>query len=338
MTRRVTIRNVASLAGTSVSTVSASFNPNSRISAPTRERVFAAANRLGWRPDRRAALLRQTSGSLVGMIYEVNRPFQSSLVDTMYAAAAELDLDIILAGATVNHTELACLRLLLGERCDALVFTGSTLDFTYLEEAARMAPVLTLARSTNVPGVECVYSNAYEGQRLAVGYLRDLGHRSIGHIAGKHRSMSDERRDSYLAAMEEFGLAQYAQVYPFGDDMEAGIEAADMLVRMENRPTAVTCYNDTVAAGLVTRMRQRGLRVPEDISVVGYDNLPIAAASINQLTTIEQDSGAMCRAALRLIGKRISSGCLAKPGAESRISINPSLVERSSAATPPNHE
>lgn len=330
MTKRVTIRHVAALAGTSVSTVSASFNPTSRISTATRERVIAAANQLGWRPDRRAALLRQSSSSLVGMIYEVNRPFQSSLVDTMYAAAVELDLDIILAGATTNHTELECLRLLLGERCDALVFTGSTLDSNHLEEAARLTPVLTLARSTDVPGVECVYSDAFEGQRLAVRHLFDLGHRSIGHIAGKHRSMSIERQQSYLVAMEEVGLGDRTRLFPFGDDMEAGIAAADMLIEMENRPTALTCYNDTVAAGLVTRLRQRGLRIPEDLSVVGYDNLPIAAASINQLTTIEQDSAAMCRAALGIISNRISTRSLAEPGGEERISINPSLVRRSS--------
>lgn len=332
MTKRVTIRHVASLAGTSVSTVSASFNPDSRISTATRERVIAAANQLGWRPDRRAALLRRTSSSLVGMVYEVNRPFQSSLVDRMYAAAAELDLDIILAGATASHTELECLRLLLGERCDALVFTGSTLDSGHLEEAARLTPVLTLARSTNVPGVECVYSDAFEGQRLAVRHLYNLGHRNIGHIAGKNRSMSNERQQSYLTAMDEFGLGDQAQLFPFGDDMEAGIAAADMLFEMSNRPTAVICYNDTVAAGLVTRLRQLGLRVPEDLGVVGYDNLPIAEASINQLTTIEQDSDAMCKAALAIISRCISDRLVAEPGKEERISISPTLIARGSTA------
>lgn len=332
MAKSVTIRTVAARAGVSVSTVSASFDPTSRISAPTREKVIAVANQLGWRPDRRAKKLRQSTSRLLGVIYEVNRPFQSSLVDSLYAAAAQSELDIILTGATKHHSELECLRLILGERCDALVVTGSTLEPAHLQEAGRMLPTLSLARATAIPGVDCVYSDATVGQKLAVQHLYDLGHRNIAHIGGTSRSMSLERQNSYLQAMTALGLETYAHIFPFGDDSNAGIAAADMLAEMTDRPSAVTCYNDTVAAALVTRLRQLGKRVPEDLSVVGYDDLPLASESIHQLTTIRQDGQAMCRLALELVNQHVTQGTTSQAGEENRVSMMPTLIRRHSTA------
>lgn len=327
MTEHVTIRTVARLAGTSPSTVSAAFNPGSRISKETRDRVIAAADQLNWRPDRRASALRSNTQTVIGMIYEVNRPFQSHLVDSVYAAAAAKNMELVLAGATPRHSELACVRLLLGERCRALMVTGTSLPPNLLEEVARLVPTLTLARSVDAPGVNAVYSDANIGEQLAVEHLVELGHERIAHLAGSGRSMSSEREEGYREAMTKLGLASNIQVIPCGNDFDNGVYCAGTLAHLENRPTAVTCYNDAVGAGLILRLGQLGISVPQDLSVVGYNDLDIASSPLVNLTTVRQDPEILAKDAIAILAKKISSP---RDDGEVRVAVASTLIVRGS--------
>lgn len=331
----VTIRTVARAAGVSVSTVSAAFNPGARISPATRAAVVEVADRLGWRPDRRASHLRRTAGSVVGMIYEVTRPYQTTLIDAVYEAAATHGLEVLLAGASAHHSEDDCLALLLAERCRAVIFTGSDLSQDAAREAARTVPMLALARRSEVAGVECVYCDPTEGERLAVAHLVGLGHRRLAHVGGRRRSMAPERESAFREAVEAAGLAAQALVLHCGDDLEAGVAAADRLVGLTVRPTAVTCYNDAVAQGVVTRLRQHGIRVPEEMSVVGYNDLPVAASASLELTTVRQDTHELAYLAFDLLAPRLEVQAPAQPGAERRQAVASTLVVRGSTGPAP---
>lgn len=326
--KKTTIRDVARLAGLSVSTVSAAFRTNSRIAPATRKRAIAAADQLGWRPDRRASSLRRSDTTVIGMMYEVERPFQSSLVDNVYEAAKQQSLDVILAGATRHHSELDCLRLLLGERCSALLLTGSTLVTQHLEEASGLVPIVMLARYTDLPRIDCVYSDPQQGARLAVEHLIGLGHRRIMHVAGVERSMARERADGYRAAMTRSGFENFISIISAGNDAIAGVQVADAIVDRTSRPTAITCYNDTVAMALVRRLRQRGLSVPEDISVIGYNDQPSANDPTVSLTTVRQGGEEMASRAFSILRTRLKSGVPVQPGSELRVSMSPTLVVR----------
>lgn len=336
MNGHVTIRTVARTAGVSVSTVSAAFNPGARISPATRAAVLEVAERLGWQPDRRAVHLRRSVGSVVGMIYEVTRPYQITLIDAVYAAAAEYGLEVLLAGASRHHSEDDCLALLLAERCRAVVFTGSSLSPEVLAEAARAVPVLALARRSQVPGADCVYCDPAEGERLAVAHLVELGHRNIAHVGGRSRSMAPEREAAYREAMRRAGLGELTTVFHSGDDLEAGVRAADALVRFQPRPTAVTCYNDAVAHGLVMRLWQYGVQVPRDISVVGYNDLPVAASPTLELTTVRQDPQALADRAFEVIASRVKAGQPALSGQEQAVALPSVLVVRGSTGPAPS--
>lgn len=269
------------------------------------------------------------------MIYEVSRPFQSSLVDSVYAAAAKHDLEVVLAGGTEHHSELACLRLLLAERCRGLIVTGSSLANRYLEEAGRIIPTLTLARYSSAHNVDSVYSDPVEGERMAVQHLYELGHRHIFHIGGVKRSMAPEREKGYLSAMSDSGLIDLAHVLQCGDDTEAGVRGADLLTTGDYLPTAVTCYNDAVASGVILRLRQYGFRIPQDISVVGYNDLTIAANPAFSLTTIRQDGYLLADKALELLAARLSSDPLAPSKEKTEIAVESRLVVRSSTGPVP---
>lgn len=330
MSRRVTIRDVARLAHTSVSTVSAAFSTHSSIAPETRQRVLEAANQLGWRADRRASQLRRSDYVVVGVVYEVQQAFQAQLVDALYAAAGKTPgVELFLAGATAHHSELECLRLLLTERCTGLMLTGAGLASPHIIEAARTMPVMSLCRSVDLPGVDEVYSDPDQGEDHAIEHLVSMGHRDIWFASAPGRSMGEEREAAFSAAMERRDLTSYMRILRVGDTVGAGVATADAIVEAPKPPTAVVAYNDMVGAAIVRRLRQRGIRVPEDVSVVGYDDTDLASDPTIELTTIYQPGEAMAAKALELLNQRMTSG-MAGEGEEQRISFPARLVIRSS--------
>lgn len=334
-TKRVTIRDVARLSHTSISTVSAAFSETTGVAEDTRARVLEAANQLGWRPDRRASMLRRNKSTLVGVIYEVEQSFQASLVDSIYVAAREHKLEVFLAGATTHHSEIDCLRLLLGERCSALILTGSTLDEPQQAEAALRIPTLSLCRSVDAPRVDSVTADAAEGARLAIDHLVGLGHQRILYVNGAGSPMAETREHHYRLAMTRAGLAKHIQVIQGGATLRAGVQAAQKIMALPQLPTAVSCFNDMSANAVVRALRLRDIRIPEQISVVGYDDAPIATDPLIALTTIRQPADDMAKLALAILAERISLEKSADPGEEIRHSVDVSLIIRDTTGPAP---
>ncbi|AXE39531.1 putative HTH-type transcriptional repressor ExuR [Acidipropionibacterium virtanenii] len=332
--KKVTIRDVARLAGTSTSTVSIAISGQGRISETTRRHVIDAADRLGWRPDRRASGLRQFNPRVVGIVYDAEQPFQARLLDCAYVAMRKQGIEVIVAAATPHHDEQACVAELRRNGCQALVTTGADLTDSEIAQVARRMPTMSLGREVHIGGVDTVACDSHRGSEMAVEFLVGLGHGDIVHVDGGGVPMTDMRTSGYAAAMARHGLAGRVRVIHGGVTLDAGIGAARALLAGESLPTGVTCFNDLCAAGLVRELRLLGVRVPEQVSVVGFDDAPTAADPTTALTTVGQDMDALADRAAKQLSLRIADGVPMRPGAEKVDIIEPSIVIRTTTAAP----
>jgi DNA-binding LacI/PurR family transcriptional regulator len=179
------------------------------------------------------------------------------------------------------------------------------------------------------PSVDVVRTSDDEGMRLAVDHLAELGHREIAYVDGGSGAIATARRRAYRAAMRRRDLAGGIRVIRGGDSLDAGVAAARLVLDGPRRPTAVIGYNDDVAAGLLESLASAGIRVPQDMSIVGWDDSPLARLPHLDLTTVQQDPVEMSRLAVdrsvgRLRGESVG---------EREIVLRPGLVVRASTGT-----
>ena len=328
--RRPTMEDVAARVGVSRALVSVVFRGAPGASASTRERVLAAAEEIGYRPDLAARTLASTRSRVLGVMLTVHNTFHADLVEAMYTEAEEVGYDLVLsAHAPTRHSEKA-VGALLGHRCDALVLLGPETSAGFLEELAGRVPVVSVGR--RFPGTRVDIVTTAEGLavRQALDHLRSMGHRDIAHLDGGGGAGSVERVSAYRDWMRRGGLDQHVRVLP-GDHTEAcGAEAARRLLAEGHVPTALLASNDRSAIGFLDAITRAGVRVPEDISLVGYDDIPLAGLAHIQLTTIRQDSVGLAREAVRLAIERLE-----KPSLPPRSSVlEPELIVRGTTAAP----
>jgi DNA-binding LacI/PurR family transcriptional regulator len=328
-----TMADVAARAGVSKALVSIVFRGAPGASAESRARVLRAAEELDYRLDHRARLLGRGRSHTVGVVFGLQHEFHGELVEALYAEAHERGWDLALGASAPSRSEEEAVRGLLEQRCEALVLLGPTLGRAQLEELAARVPLVVAARhvprSREGAQYDLVRSDDVAGARLAVDHLLGLGHRRIVHVDGGRAPGAAERRRGCRQAMEAAGLASRARTIRGGIDEVAGERAAQELLSLarRQRPTAVAAFNDHCAVGLLGVLRAAGSQVPDDISVVGYDDSRIASLSSVALTTIRQDAPRLASAAL---GRAIHR--IAEPRARgSEDVVRPSLVERSTA-------
>jgi len=323
----VTMADVAARAGVSRALVSIVFRNAPGASAENRERVMRAAAELDYEPDQRARLLGSKRSRTVGVLFGLHREFHGELVEELYRAVEGTGFELGLGACAPTRDERRAVRDLVEQRCEALVLLGPTLPRADIETLARRVPVVVVARSLRSRVVDVVRTDDMAGERLAVDHLVGLGHRAVVHVDGGRAAGAAERRRGYLAAMEAAGLADQARVLPGGLDEERGARAAGEL--LDGPPaTAVAAFNDHCAAGVLAVLRERGVRVPHDVSVTGFDDSRVAGLATVALTTVRQDAPELARRALDLAVSRAE-------GATSdavEVVVPPSLVVRSTTA------
>jgi DNA-binding LacI/PurR family transcriptional regulator len=322
----VTMADVAARAGVSRALVSIVLRGVPGASPATRERVLQAAEELAYRPDQRARLLGSNRSRIVGVMFGLHREFHGEIVDGLYRAVDGTGYDIGLGAASRNRTEQQAVQSLLDYRCEALILVGPTLSRASLEELAEQVPVIVVARALRSRLVDVVRTDDVAGARLAVEHLTGLGHEAIAHVDGQRAPGAAERRRGYRDAMSELGLGALARVVPGGLTEEHGQRAAAALFA-DGSSSAVTAFNDHCAAGLMAAVRARGARVPEDLSLVGYDDSHIAGLAGVQLTTVAQDTPTIARSALDLALDRLHD----RSRGVSEVVIRPRLVVRATS-------
>jgi len=305
----VTIRDVAAIAQVSTSTVSHVINDTRYVSPATRERVLNAMAKLNYRPNRLARSLRSSRTLTLGVLLPNSaNPFFAELLLGVEAACFDLGYNIILGNANDNpERELSYLEVLLSRKVDGilLISTGAFKESVALL-AAHDVPVVIVDRATNLPSVDEIFTENKQGGLIATNYLLNLGHRRIGCITGpSFLTPSAERVAGYYEAMSAAGVTVDARWIVIGDfQHETGYSGCQQLLRLPEPPTAIFACNDLMAVGALCAIHEAGLRVPDDISVIGYDDIPLASYTVPRLTTIAQPTRQLGRlAAERLIAR-----------------------------------
>ena len=288
--RKPTMADVAARVGVSRALVSLVFRGQPGASPETRERVFEAAAELGYRPDIAARLLARGRSKVLGILFTARNPYHVDLVEAIYPAAEELGYDLVLSAAVPTRDEHKAIEALIGHRSEALVLCGPIIPDEEIVEIGNRIPTVVVGRHIKNAPVDVVTSYDRPGAREVVDYLVDLGHQDIVHVDGGSRPGGPERRRAYRDAMRAHGLADRIRVIPGNHTEEAGGDAARaMLAGDAPLPTAVFASNDQCAIGLLDVFTRAGVKVPEQISIVGYDDSHIAGLSHIDLTTVRQD-------------------------------------------------
>jgi LacI family transcriptional regulator len=295
--RAVTMQDVADHVGVSKALVSMVFRRVTGPSAETRRRVLEAAEKLGYRPNRSAALLSLRRSHLIGVMANIRNTFHAELVEDIVAEADAFGYEVVLGAVTPTHGEIAVVETLLDFRCEALILLGPELDEARLAELGGRTSVVVVGRRTPCPSVDVVRTADARGIGRVVDHLVELGHRRISHLSGGSGTIPNDRKSGYMRAMKRHGLAEHA-----------GILAARELLGRRKRPTAVCAANDRSAIGLLDELRRSGIEVPGGIAVAGYDDSMLAQLTHIDLTTVSQEPRQQADRAVRAVVERLDEG------------------------------
>jgi DNA-binding LacI/PurR family transcriptional regulator len=330
--KRPTMSDVAAKVGVSRALVSLVFRNKEGASKETREKVFRAADELGYRPDNAARVLASNRSRTLGVMVTMHQPFQADLVEGIYPEAERLGYDVLLSANAPGRAERKAIDALLGHRSEALILLGPISDDHYLTELGRDTVVVIVGRRLPGATVDSVHTAEAKGVRQAIDHLVELGHHRIVHIDGGSEPGSSDRRRAYRAAMRRHKLDDEIRVIPGAHNEDAGIAAGQLFLSENRLPTAVLAGNDRCAMGLMHALGRAGVDVPGDVSVVGYDDSHLSHLSHIDLTTVRQDAGGLAQHAVRSAIERLDDNTI--PPKE--IVLDSKLVVRGTTG-PPKH-
>ncbi|MFE3698500.1 LacI family DNA-binding transcriptional regulator [Nocardia tengchongensis] len=330
---RPTMEDVAARAGVSRALVSLVMRNSPKVSEHRRRAVLAAAADLGYHPHAMARSLASRTSNIIGvMVSDLRNPFFADVIEGMDEAAQESGFELILnTGRRSGPRERAALESLLAFRPGGIILLSPVLPAAAIRDAAAQCPVVLVSRTSTSATVDTVNDDGERGAALAVDHLVALGHRRIVHLDGGAAFAAPPRRKGYTAAMARYRLEP--MVIPSEHTDEAGAGAVRRLLNIfspSTFPTALVCGNDFNAVGAMAALEEAGLRVPEDVSVVGYDNTSLAALRHVALTTIDQPRTSIGRLAVAALTERLREDRTDPV----RRRLEPSLVVRSTTAAP----
>jgi LacI family transcriptional regulator len=300
----VTLKQLGHLAGVHPSTVARVLNgdPRQRVSEDVRLRILALAAEHGYQPNHLARSLRTKRSHVVGtLIPDIANPFFALLFRGIEDALAEHDVSVILANTDDDPCrEERGVAMLRGRQVDGLILATARRRDPVIERlTAERVPLVLVNRHTDPLAANSVVPADYTGSITAVAHLVGLGHRRIAHIAGSDEmSTGATRLTGYVDALASHGIAYDPDLVLQGSYRESGgYEAARALLALPEPPTAIFAVNDLAAAGVIRAVREAGLEVPQDVSVVGFNDLSTVAPTTPSLTTLHLPLHAMGMAA-----------------------------------------
>ena len=327
--KRPTMGDVAAHLGVSRSLVSLVLSNTPGPSSETREKVLQAAAELGYRPDTAAQTLRRGRSRHLGVLFTMSQPHDVALVEGIYPTAEKLRYEVALGAIGPQRDESKAVGELLSYRIEALILIGPYLGGDGLAALAEQMPIVEIGRRSTTDGVDSIRTADNRGAQQAVDHLVELGHRKIVHVDGGNLPGAEERRRGYRAAMRRHGLDKQIKILHGDYNEESGARAARELLAGD-LPTAVFAGNDRTAHGLLVTLVRAGVQVPADVSIIGFDDSPIASRSFIELTTVRQDAHAMAQLAVEVAAERLEGD----RRAHRDIILEPSLIVRGSSGPP----
>ena len=300
-----TIRDVAKLANVSVATVSRVLNGTAKVSDAAREAVLRARNELGFHLNANAkALAQQESDTLGVLVSDVSDPYFAAMVKASEEVAHKNGkMLIVTQGFHDVNRELRAINSLLSRQCNCLVVHALAVPDLILSRYMRDCPYMILVNRI-LKGFEerCVNINNSRGMYLIVKELIRSGCRKIAYVNSSHRILdADERLAGYYEALHEAGLEIKSDLVlteqPY---LEGGFVASEKLMAMRGRFDAVACYNDALASAVISSFVREGIEIPSEVSVTGFDDLPLASCLNPSLTTITNPVMEMGRCAAEM--------------------------------------
>lgn len=340
---KVTLKDVAERAGVSLATASKVMNGRSDVRDSTRQEVAATAEALGYRPRRREVERRRAV-----MIHfdTLTSPYALQVLEGAEQAARRAEVDIMVSsadggdGAVPAGPTRAMMADLASRGVEGLIAVTSPIGPKHARWSKDLSlPLIAIDPVTIEPdtrGVVAISATNWEGGSSAVQHLLELGHRRIGIVGGPEDSVPARQRvQGYLSALAQAGIAVDQELIEHGDfGYRAGQDGADRLLALADPPTAIFAVADTLGVGVMRAARQRGLSVPEDLSVVGFDDTMIAQWTHPQLTAVRQPLFQMGQVAVeRLLALSADPGLFAHP-----FKLETQLVQRESTAPAPSRD
>jgi LacI family transcriptional regulator len=294
-----TIKDIAKLVGVSVSTVSYALNDDAKVSRATRDKILEAARQLNYQKNGLASDLKRSRTQTIALIVtDLAGPYYAELVKGIQDVSIANGYDLI-ACSTHGGANSTAVKFLTEKRVDgAIVLAHNISEEIIAGNARKEFPIILLDRQVESPFVVNLEVDNEEGAYMATSHLIALGHRNIAYISGGKESRLHELRfQGFLRALTEHGL-HYQNRYNIKSlfTREAGYNTVKMLIALGNLPTAMVFANDEMAIGGLQAFQENGIRVPDDISVVGFDDIELAQYVTPALTTVRQpkyDRGAM---------------------------------------------
>lgn len=300
-----TMKDVAEYAGVSTATVSRALMNPEKVSAATRQKVEQAVLAVGYAPHTLTrSSKRSESRTILVIVPDICDPFFAEVIQGIERTAAEHGYLVLLGDcAQQRQQEKIFVNLIVTKQIDGMLLLGSNIPFNASKEEQRNLPPMVMANEF-APELELptVHIDNLTAAFNAVLYLHDLGHQRIGCLAGpKHMPLSQYRLQGYIQALRRCGLSETGYVAHADFTFEAGAKALAQLMAQPQPPTALFCHSDVMAIGALSQAKRLGLRVPEDLSIVGFDDIHLAQYVDPPLTTVAQPRYQIGREAMLLL-------------------------------------
>jgi LacI family transcriptional regulator len=332
---KLDIRTVARLANVSIATVSRTINRVSTVNPQMAKQVWDAIEKLDYFPNTQARALVSGRSRLLGMIVsEITNPFFPELIQGFEDIAVENGYEILISSTNYDPQRMSlCIRRMLERRAEGVAVMTFGVEKPLLEQLAeRKVPLVFVDVGPERPGISLLRVDYRNGIQQAVEHLAGLKHREIAFISGpRHLHSAQSRLSAFQKSMEECGIAADPSRIVEGDHtLEGGMAAMDRLLRGKRVPTAVMCSNDMTAIGVMHTLYRAGLHVPDDLSVIGFDDIHIAQVTIPPLTTIQMSCLDLARGAVNALRAHVENGGEAKRN----YKIDTRLIVRESTGVP----
>ncbi len=307
---KYTITEIARLCETSPATVSRVLNNPELVAAPLRERIEKTMKEVGYKPNPFASRLSSKARwGLALFVFDILNPFFALVVRKISHLAMEQGIPLTVCDTENNsEKEKIYLDYLLDNKIGGIIFAeGISLDT--IERAQKFTNTVLIDRHSEEGRISEVSSDNYNGGMQATEYLLQLNHRNIGFIGGpKNWPSSDDRYSGYRDALERHNIPFRAEMAFSGDlCFESGISAIEYFLTLPEWPTAIFSANDQMAFGALSKAKSMNISIPEDISLIGFDDIPFYSLYNTKLTTVQQDIQALCESAFAILMEKINN-------------------------------